>query len=214
MKQLFRNPFGSILRRAQDEFRPRSFRWSEANGEIGDKWRPLYSAPSEPPSRRTEEKYSVRKDLLLLSLISLALPFQPILIHAKTKPKQEEQNQTLQEEENDDFDNDIDAKVVLANVANMLGCIGIISTDPHNPAVLGPGLANIGVSFINIVTQIFKSHGFDDELTRARIETWFMSLSDETKKEIISLFITYANQVRALQYCPNCQCDQCELYRP
>jgi hypothetical protein len=35
----------------------RSFRWSEANGEIG-RGRPLHSAPAEPLSRRTEEKKS------------------------------------------------------------------------------------------------------------------------------------------------------------
>lgn len=143
------------------------------------------------------------KQLFLLTLLSLTACAKPIVIRTKQKP-QKEQTQAAQAAIEDD---DVDGQVVLANVANMLGCIGMISTDPHNPAVLGPGLAQIGMSFINIVTQIFKSHGFEDEMTRARIETWFIQLPDESKREIISLFITYANQVRALHYCPNCECE-------
>ena len=147
------------------------------------------------------------KHLFLLTLIGLTASAQPIVLHTKAKP-QKDQAQEIEEEDDDE-----DGKIVLANVANMLGCIGMLSTDPYNPAVAGPSLAQIGVSFINIITQIFKSHGFDDELTRGRIETWFMELPNQTKMEIINLFIQYANQVRSLHYCPQCDCDECSMAR-
>jgi hypothetical protein len=134
------------------------------------------------------------KQLFLLSLISLSVSAQPIRLHLKSKP---ENPQSAAQAAIDD--DDLDGQIVLANVANMLGTIGMISTDPHNPAVLGPGLAQIGISFINIVTQMFKAYGFDEEMTRARVEVWFMNLPDETKLEIISLLLDYAHQIRALR---------------
>jgi hypothetical protein len=146
------------------------------------------------------------KQLLIISLFSIAASAQPIVLHTKAKPPKQEPIQSAVQTAAVEDDDDVDGQVVLANVANMLGCIGMLSTDPYNPAIAGPSLAQIGVSFINIITQIFKSHGFDDELTRARLETWFMQLPDQTKKELISLFIQYAQHVRSQQYA-QCECD-------
>ena len=152
------------------------------------------------------------KQLFLLILISCSISANPIVLHTKAKPpKENPQTQSSATAEIDD--DDTDGKVVLANVANMLGCIGMLSTDPYNPAVAGPSLAQIGVSFINIITQIFKSHGFNEELTRAHIQTWFMELSDDQKTELINVFIQYADHIRSQDYCPNCECEWCTSYR-
>jgi hypothetical protein len=106
-----------------------------------------------------------------------------------------------------------DGKVVLANVASMLGSIGMLSTDPYNPAVAGPSLAQIGMCFINIITQIFKSHGIDEEITRACIEQWFLALDDSEKTDILRAFTQYAAHVRRKHYCPQCECSFCTSTR-
>ncbi len=146
------------------------------------------------------------KQLLLLSLITIGASAQPIRIHLK-KPKPKPAPVVVEVEEEDD---DVDGQVVLANVANMLGCIGMLSTDPHNPAIAGPAIAQIGISFINIVTQVFKNHGLDldDQITRAHVQNWFINLPDQVKIEIINLFIEYSNNLRShiqsSQECPHC----------
>lgn len=108
---------------------------------------------------------------------------------------------------------DKDGQVVLANVANMLGCIGMLSTDPYNPAVAGPSLAQIGISFINIIVQIFKSQGIDEEMTRACIYQWLNQLEDDEKMRLIHAFTSYANHVRSQHYCPQCECQNCRAGR-
>lgn len=108
---------------------------------------------------------------------------------------------------------DRDGQVVLANVANMLGCIGMLSTDPYNPAVAGPSLAQIGISFINIIVQIFKSQGIDEEMTRACIYQWISNLTDEERMDIIRIFTRYADHARSQHYCPECECQMCTSTR-
>lgn len=150
------------------------------------------------------------KQIFLLTLVSITLSaHQPIVLHTKAKPQKEQHAPAAAQAVDDD---DIDGQVVLANIANMLGCIGMLSTDPYNPAVAGPSIAQIGVSFINILTQVFKSNGLETELTRTQIENWFENLSNETKIELIDLLLRYAHTIRNQQYCPNCECDICRLH--
>ncbi len=99
-----------------------------------------------------------------------------------------------QQEDDDDFD----GQVVLANVAHMLTNLGTITTDPYNPAVVGPGLAQIGVGFINIIAQIFKSMPQDQEITREHIASYFNNLPDETKVELTQLVMVYADLYRTI----------------
>ena len=92
-------------------------------------------------------------------------------------------------------DDDEDGQVVLANVANMLFNIGTISTDPHNLAVVGPSIASIGASFINIIAQVFKSmpHRGGAEITHEQVEDYFRNLPQETKEQLIALIVVYAD---------------------
>lgn len=90
-------------------------------------------------------------------------------------------------------DDDEDAQVVLANVANMLYNIGTISTDPHNPAVVGPSIAQIGASFINIIAQVFKGMPIRGEITHEQIEAYFRNLPQEVRDQLIALIVVYAD---------------------
>lgn len=139
----------------------------------------------------------------LIIFISSSVFANPIVPDNKTKPAG-----ALPAESDD-----TDGKVVLANVATMLGSIGMLSTDPYNPAVAGPSLAQIGMCFINIITQIFKSHGIDEDITRACIEQWFLELSESEKIEIIAAFTRYADHTRRQHYCPQCECEVCTADR-
>ena len=144
------------------------------------------------------------KHFLLLSLLA-ATTATPLSFRTGQQEKPKEKPAAHVE------DDDLDGQVVLANVANMLGCIGMLSTDPYNPAVAGPNLAQIGISFINIITQIFKAHGLDDEITRACVEHWFNALPEETKMDLIHLVLLYAEQIRH-PYCPQCECENCLMH--
>lgn len=110
-------------------------------------------------------------------------------------------NQATQSKPNQPLDDDIDGQVVLANVAIMLNSLGTISTDPHNPAVLGPNLAQIGIGFLNIITQIFKNIPLNDEITDQHMEEYFSCLSPETKNQLLSLLLPSVNAYRKGTVC-------------
>lgn len=98
-------------------------------------------------------------------------------------------------EDDDEDDEDEDEKVVLANIGNMLQSIGILSTDPANPAVAGPAIASFGMSFINILVQMFK--GIDirgGHITHEQIEQCFNNLPEKTKVKLVTLLILYAQE--------------------
>lgn len=99
-------------------------------------------------------------------------------------------------EEDDDDDDDEDEKVVLANIGNMLQSIGTLSTDPANPAVAGPAIASFGMSFVNILVQMFK--GIDirgGQITHEQIEQWFKNLPESTQQKLVTLLIIYAQEI-------------------
>lgn len=113
-------------------------------------------------------------------------------IHAQEKNTATGQTPAVSAQQNELDDDDIDGQVVLQNVASMLASLGTITTDPQNPVVLGPGLAQIGISFINIIAQIFKNMPEADEVTREHIALYFNNLPDQTKYELVQLVIEYA----------------------
>ena len=91
-------------------------------------------------------------------------------------------------------DDDIDAQVVIANVASMLQSIATISTDPNNPKIVGPNIAQIGIGFLNILGQMFKSGPIRANDLHEEIGQYFDALSDEVKEKLIALVITYADE--------------------
>lgn len=93
-------------------------------------------------------------------------------------------------------DDDEDGKVIVANVANMLQGIGILSTDPYNPAVAGPVFVQIGMSFINILTQVFKGMHIRGDITHEQVEAYFKNLPEETKLELYAMLVAYADAMR------------------
>lgn len=112
----------------------------------------------------------------------------------RKKPKQEPVVQVAQPEDNDyDEDDDEDEQVVLANIGNMLQSIGMLSTDPTNPAIAGPAIVSFGASVVNIIVQMFKSIDIRrGEITHEQIEQWFNKLPEKTKIELITIMIAFA----------------------
>ncbi len=124
------------------------------------------------------------KQLLLLSLLGLIASAQPIVIHTKKKPAPVQPTQD---------DDDEDEKVVLANIANMAHSIGMLSTDPKNPAVAGPAIASFGLSVINIIVQMFKSVDIrGSTITHDQIIRWFNNLPEENKLQLAKILLNYS----------------------
>lgn len=94
-------------------------------------------------------------------------------------------------------DDDEDGKVVLANVANILQGMGILSTDPYNPAVAGPAIAQIGISVVNVIIQAFKSMHIRGEITREQVEAYFQNFPDEIKMKLYAMLVAYADAMGA-----------------
>lgn len=88
-------------------------------------------------------------------------------------------------------DDDQEAQIILANIAQMLASIGTISTDPQNPSVLGPQLAKIGISFIGILTEVFRN---PELLNLEGVHgTKEFQLTEDMKKELESLVCRYSD---------------------
>ena len=117
-------------------------------------------------------------------------------VNAQELVTKKPQEPVTQKESKDD---DIDAQVVIANVASMLQSIATISTDPDNPQVVGPNIAQIGIGFLNILGQMFKSGPIRANDLHEEIGQYFDVLSDETKEKLIALVITYADEKNRTQ---------------
>lgn len=130
------------------------------------------------------------KQLLLILLIIVPL-------HAKkqTPQKQNTPHATGNVQPQND---DIDSQIVLASVSTMLHSLGTITTDPYNPVVLGPNLAQIGIGFINIIGQIFKNLPLDQEITREHIQQYIDAMDNDTKNEIINAILSLVHECRAI----------------
>ena len=76
----------------------------------------------------------------------------------------------------------------------MLQSIGMLSTDPTNPAIAGPAIVSFGASVVNIIVQMFKSIDIrGGKITHEQIEQWFRNLPEKTKIELITLLIAFAD---------------------
>ena len=123
--------------------------------------------------------------LLIIALLNIQLEATPNLLLRKPVALQAPPSAAGHDDE--------DGTVILANMANMLCGLATVSINPHDPAVFGPGIAQIGISFINILAQVFKSMPMRGQITRHDIECYFKNLSDEVKIKLITLLLTYAD---------------------
>jgi hypothetical protein len=162
------------------------------------------------------------KQLLSLAILASLLPVtllsdSPSLIRKKPNPTPQPlivQEVSIDDDEDEkEEDDDLDAKVALATVASMAEAIGFISTDPYNPMVLGPGIAKISISVINMITQMFKSLTHDQEITREHVEQYFDKLPEETKLQLIKFVILFADLYRKGSIAASCP-EHVQLHRP
>ena len=129
---------------------------------------------------------------MLLTILNGAIIAQPIVLRAKSKQQQNQvsaQSCKVQEDDQDE-------KVVLANVANMLQSIGVLSTDPQNPVIAGPAIASFGMSVVNIIVQMFKSVDMrSGDMTQEQLIAWFNSLPEESKVQLAMILLEHVQTI-------------------
>lgn len=132
------------------------------------------------------------KRIMLLTILNGAIIAQPIVLRAKSKQQQNQvsaQSCKVQEDDQDE-------KVVLANVANMLQSIGVLSTDPQNPVIAGPAIASFGMSVVNIIVQMFKSVDMrSGDMTQEQLIAWFNSLPEESKVQLAMILLEHVQTI-------------------
>lgn len=127
------------------------------------------------------------KKFFLLSILPL------MIFSAQENPAPEKQPQSVPSQTKP-ADTEFSGSAVLANCATMLNGFGNIVQDPYNPASFGPGIAQIGSGFFNILAEIFKD--MPQEQLRARVEHYFNNLSEDEKLTLIMLVMAYADNYR------------------
>jgi len=141
------------------------------------------------------------KHLLSLSILFFACPFTGSVLAAtskSTQPKRVEES-VSKKESNKPQKQDPDEKIVLETFATMLNCFGNITSDPHNPAVVGVNATAMMAGFVNVLLHIFRNTPMRNHKPLIEfIERYFEDLSKEEYAEIVSCIMGKAFEMNQL----------------
>lgn len=145
------------------------------------------------------------KHLLSLSALLLLCPCTSS-VAATTKNKRAEEATVKKESNKPAPKQDADEKIVLETFATMLNCFGNITSDPHNPVVVGSNATAMFAGFVNVLLHIFKNTPIrNHKPIMEYIENYFENLSKEEYAELVSCIMAKAHEFNQLMGDKACQ---------
>ena len=144
------------------------------------------------------------KHLLSLSALLLLCPCNNSI--AATTIKRTAESAVKKESSKPAPKQDADEKIVLETFASMLNCFGNITSDPHNPVVVGSNATAMFAGFVNVLLHIFRNTPMrNHQPVMDYITNYFENLPKEEYAELISCIMAKAYEFNQLMGEKACQ---------